>query len=151
MAYKWYVTDILAELLSSSQPGLRNLPAIEKSQGMKSNSSKKNCLVYSYTNPSEVQGERRTLFTIFSGVFTTRSGCFPFLEGVRLIFGEWNLSINFMVNEVRWERWESKEQMSKTNKNEKISQPYAPFYGPLFIFLGCALFSAPSETSPALQ
>lgn len=42
-----------------------------------------------------------TLLTTFSGVLTTTSGCFPFLDGVRFILGEWNLSINFMVNEER--------------------------------------------------
>lgn len=50
-----------------------------------------------------------TLFTDFSGVFTVRSACFPFFEGVLFIFGEWNLPFNFIVNEERWERSESRK------------------------------------------
>lgn len=50
-----------------------------------------------------------TLFADFSGVFTVRSACFPFLEGVLFIFGEWNLPFSFIVNEERWERSESRK------------------------------------------
>lgn len=50
-----------------------------------------------------------TLFADFSGVFTVRSACFPFFEGVLFIFGEWNLPFNFIVNEERWERSESRK------------------------------------------
>lgn len=50
-----------------------------------------------------------TLFADFSGVFTVRSPCFPFFEGVLFIFGEWNLPFNFIVNEERWERSESRK------------------------------------------
>jgi hypothetical protein len=41
-----------------------------------------------------------TLLTGFSGIFDTSAG-FPFLDGVLLILGEWNLSISFMVKEER--------------------------------------------------
>lgn len=41
-----------------------------------------------------------TLLTDFSGIFDTSAG-FPFLDGVLLILGEWNLSISFMVKEER--------------------------------------------------
>ena len=41
-----------------------------------------------------------TLLTDFSGIFDTSAG-FPFLDGVLLILGEWNLSMSFMVKEER--------------------------------------------------
>lgn len=44
---------------------------------------------------------RLTLLTGFSRVFTDTSAGFPFLDGVLLILGEWNLSISFMVKEER--------------------------------------------------
>lgn len=53
-----------------------------------------------------------TLFIGFSVLLAAGSGCscLPFLDGVLLILGEWNLSISFMVNEDRWDRCESEER-----------------------------------------
>lgn len=50
-----------------------------------------------------------TLFAGFSVLLAAGSGCscLPFLDGVLLILGEWNLSISFMVKEDRWDRCES--------------------------------------------
>lgn len=50
-----------------------------------------------------------TLLAGFSVFLAAGSGCscLPFLDGVLLILGEWNLSISFMVKEDRWDRCES--------------------------------------------
>ncbi len=50
-----------------------------------------------------------TLLAGFSVLLAAGSGCscLPFLDGVLLILGEWNLSISFMVKEDRWDRCES--------------------------------------------
>lgn len=55
----------------------------------------------------------------FSVLLSAGSGCscLPFLEGVLLILGEWNLSISFMVKEDRWDLCESVDG-GKTEKVE---------------------------------
>lgn len=50
--------------------------------------------------PGEHLEMQLTLLTGLSGIFDTSAG-FPFLDGVLLILGEWNLSISFMVKEER--------------------------------------------------
>lgn len=57
-----------------------------------------------------------TLVTVFSGDFTGCSGGgLDFLfDGVRLILGEWNLSFSFIVNDVKWERWDSEGRQKHT-------------------------------------
>lgn len=60
-----------------------------------------------------------TLLAGFSVLLAAGSGCscLPFLDGVLLILGEWNLSISFMVKEDRWDRCESMAR-GKTEKVE---------------------------------
>lgn len=60
------------------------------------------CRKHALTARSRSGAERQlTLLTGFSRVFTDTSAGFPFLDGVLLILGEWNLSISFMVKEER--------------------------------------------------
>lgn len=61
-----------------------------------------------------------TLFAGFSVLLAAGSGCscLPFLDGVLLILGEWNLSISFMVKEDRWDRCES---VDRRENREKLS------------------------------
>lgn len=62
-------------------------------------SSCRTCLVFVQSVQRICVGFK-TLLTGFSVLLTAGSGalCLPFLDGVRLILGEWNLSISFMVN-----------------------------------------------------
>lgn len=65
------------------------------------------------------QDRTHTLFAGFSVLLAAGSGCscLPFLDGVLLILGEWNLSISFMVKEDRWDRCESMDR-GKTEEVE---------------------------------
>lgn len=61
-----------------------------------------------------------TLLVGFSVLLAAVSGCscLPFLDGVLLILGEWNLSFRIMVIVDRWDRCESVDERGKTQEVE---------------------------------
>lgn len=70
-----------------------------------------------HTHTHTFCGWTHTLLAGFSVLLAAGSGCscLPFLDGVLLILGEWNLSISFMVKEDRWDRCESMDR-GRTDK-----------------------------------
>lgn len=69
---------------------------------------------------------RLTLLTGFSGAGAGGSGDggLPLVEGVRLILGEWNLSMSFMVDSLREERWERGPSAAPQEERNKQTQKY---------------------------
>lgn len=84
-----------------------------------------NMFWYIYTVYTHTQ--THTLLAGFSVLLAVGSGwsCLPFLDGVLLILGEWNLSFSFIVKEDRWERCESK---SRGQKKKKKSINYTDYF-----------------------